>query len=250
MAQKKIKPGSDANSRNGKIVISKDGPYLVSGGLGLSKAVIGTDKNGIPVKWIQGGKYPDRDRYALCRCGKSKTMPYCDGSHAETGFDGTETAAHDSYLDQADTLTGPDLVLTDAEAFCAVARFCDRGEGVWNLTDNSDDPGSRKTAIQEACDCPAGRLVAWNRETGEPIEPDFEPSITLVEDPEQDASGPVWVKGGVPVVSADGIEYEVRNRVTLCRCGESENKPFCDGSHLSSGFNDGDESLPGNSREK
>jgi CDGSH-type Zn-finger protein len=33
------------------------------------------------------------------------------------------------------------------------------------------------------------------------------------------------------VISADGKAYEVRNRVTLCRCGSSNNKPFCDGSH-------------------
>ncbi|MHB8164175.1 MAG: CDGSH iron-sulfur domain-containing protein [Methanoregula sp.] len=31
---------------------------------------------------------------------------------------------------------------------------------------------------------------------------------------------------------ADGKPYTVRNRVTLCRCGKSGNKPFCDGSHV------------------
>jgi CDGSH-type Zn-finger protein len=40
----------------------------------------------------------------------------------------------------------------------------------------------------------------------------------------------------VPVVAADGSTYEVRNRQTLCRCGESDNKPFCDGSHKQVGF--------------
>ncbi|HAS05054.1 MAG TPA: iron-binding protein, partial [Dehalococcoidia bacterium] len=34
------------------------------------------------------------------------------------------------------------------------------------------------------------------------------------------------------VNSAKGEPYEVRNRVTLCRCGKSSNKPICDGSHL------------------
>ena len=43
--------------------------------------------------------------------------------------------------------------------------------------------------------------------------------------------GPIWVRGGIPVASADGKTYEVRNRLTLCRCGRSANKPFCDGSH-------------------
>jgi CDGSH-type Zn-finger protein len=40
------------------------------------------------------------------------------------------------------------------------------------------------------------------------------------------------------VVSGDGAAYETRNRVTLCRCGQSSNKPFCDGTHASVGFKD------------
>jgi CDGSH-type Zn-finger protein len=39
------------------------------------------------------------------------------------------------------------------------------------------------------------------------------------------------VRGGITIESADGVPYEVRNRVTLCRCGRSDNKPFCDASH-------------------
>ncbi len=60
----------------------------------------------------------------------------------------------------------------------------------------------------------------------------------MIEDPQEGVSGPLWVRGGIPVVSADGTPYEVRNRVTLCRCGASQNKPFCDGSHASIGFTD------------
>jgi CDGSH-type Zn-finger protein len=44
------------------------------------------------------------------------------------------------------------------------------------------------------------------------------------------------VRGGIAVVSADGEQYEVRNRMTLCRCGASSNKPFCDGTHASIKF--------------
>lgn len=50
--------------------------------------------------------------------------------------------------------------------------------------------------------------------------------------------GPYRVRGGVPVVGADGRRYEVRERQTLCRCGSSRNKPFCDGSHWYAGFRD------------
>jgi hypothetical protein len=55
--------------------------------------------------------------------------------------------------------------------------------------------------------------------------------IGLIEDPEQQCSGPLWMQGGIPIVAADGFEYEVCNRVALDRCGASKNKPFCDGTH-------------------
>jgi CDGSH-type Zn-finger protein len=61
----------------------------------------------------------------------------------------------------------------------------------------------------------------------------------VVEDPALGCSGPLWVRGGITVESEDGARYEKRNRVTLCRCGASSNKPFCNGSHASIKFDDG-----------
>ena len=52
------------------------------------------------------------------------------------------------------------------------------------------------------------------------------------------ADGPLWVTGGVPVTMSNGQPLEVRNRVTLCRCGQSKIKPLCDGSHYDAGFKD------------
>jgi CDGSH-type Zn-finger protein len=157
-------------------------------------------------------------------------MPYCDGSHARVEFDGTETAADTPYLEQAEQLDGPDLKLTDAEAFCVGAGFCHREGGTWALTRQSADPRAKQMAIEEACECPSGRLVAWEK-GDQAIEPDFEPSIGLIEDAQTKEIGPIWVRGGIPVESSDGSTHEVRNRVTLCRCGRSSNKPFCDGGH-------------------
>ena len=68
------------------------------------------------------------------------------------------------------------------------------------------------------------------------IEPEFAPSIGIVADPAQGLAGPIWVRGGIAVTSAEGETYEVRNRVTLCRCGASANKPFCDARRASIGF--------------
>jgi CDGSH-type Zn-finger protein len=213
-----------------KIKVAADGPYLVSGGVPLVELTIRTDPNGQPHGWKEGRRYPAQDSYALCRCGRSATMPFCDGSHTSVGFDGTETAVDVPYLEQAMEVGGPGLRLTDAEAFCVGAGFCHRQGGAWELTRGSADPRARQTAIEEACDCPSGRLVAWEK-NGPAIEPEFEPSIGLVEDPRGGTMGPIWVRGSIPVESSDGTTYEVRNRVTLCRCGRSSNKPFCDGSH-------------------
>ena len=224
-----------------RIKVVKDGPYLVSGSVPLSTAVILSDEEGMPIRWELKGLYPEKETYALCRCGQSTNKPFCDGTHARIGFDGTETASRKKYLEQAETISGPDLILTDAEKLCAVARFCHRAGDAWTLTEKSDDPRSKKIAIEEACACPSGRLVAWDKKSGTPMEPEFEPSINLIENPETKISGPIWVKGCLPIESSDGTEYEIRNRVTLCRCGRSENKPFCDGTHVTIGFSAFDE---------
>ena len=212
------------------IVVSKDGPYLVSGDVPMAEQTIVTDEEGVSVAWRRGRRYESKDGCALCRCGNSKNKPYCDGSHVKVEFDGAETAVREPYREQARTLEGPGITLTDAEHLCAGARFCDRAGGIWSLVQDSDDPGAKAIAIQEAKDCPSGRLVVWN-DDGTPIEPAFESSFGVVEGPDDGVHGPLWVRGGIPVVSEDGTPYEVRNRVTLCRCGRSSNKPFCDGSH-------------------
>ena len=233
-----------------KIKVSKDGPYLVSGNLPLDKQIIMGDETGIPAKYQQGEKYPDHENCSLFRCGATKKQPFCDGSHVAVKFDGTETSGNKPYMKMAETTHGPNLDLTDAEELCALARFCDRGETVWTLTEKSDKPANKKLAIEEACQCPAGRLVAWEKMSGKPIEPAFPPSLSVIEDAALKVSGPLWVKGNVPIEGADGTCYEVRNRVTLCRCGRSENKPFCDGSHTEIEFDDGDSAINGHKHKK
>jgi CDGSH-type Zn-finger protein len=213
-----------------KIEIAQDGPYLVSGDLPLSEQRIVINAEGESLEYKEGKKYPKKPPYALCRCGQSSNKPFCDGTHAKIQFDGTETASHQPYLAQAETIEGPTMLLTDAENLCAFARFCDPKGRVWNLV-LEDNPEARKLVEHEAGHCPAGRLVAWDKKTGQPIEPKFEPSLGLIEDTAKQVSGPIWVRGGIPVISADGKTYEIRNRMTLCRCGRSTNKPFCDGSH-------------------
>jgi len=231
------------NMEDKRIKISENGPYLVSGGIPLVKLKVITDDLEYPYKWVEESKYPEQESYALCRCGQSKNKPFCDKTHLKVGFDGTEVATTDSYMERAKTLEGPDLILTDNYDLCSHTAFCTRAGGIGSLVMRSDDPEAKKTAIEEAANCDSGRLVVWDKETNEPIEGELELSIVVAEEPDKNVSGALWVRGGIPINSLDGIVYEVRNRVTLCRCGNSFNKPFCDGTHIMMGFSDGDESI-------
>lgn len=222
-----------------KVTVMKDGPYLVEGSIPLAKQTIIADAEGASRDWQQGEPIEAAASYALCRCGQSSNPPFCDSTHLKIEFDGTEVASREPYIDQAQTFSGPTMDLTDAQSLCASGRFCDPDGSVWRLIRNTDDPQLREKFQRMAADCPAGRLVVWDRSTGQPLEPQLEQSIGLVEDPAAEVSGPLWVRGGIAIQSADGEAYEVRNRVTLCRCGASDNKPFCDGSHVSVGFRDG-----------
>jgi CDGSH-type Zn-finger protein len=214
------------------ITVTEDGPYVVSGGIPMSVQTMVPDEEGLSVGWREGEPYPVEETYLLCRCGKSGNKPYCDHTHLEIPFAGAETASREPFAAQAEEKTvGPRLELTDVRALCASARFCDRAGGVWDNTRASDNLEARMIAIEEVQNCPAGRLVIADRE-GKVLEPEFAPSLGLVEDVAEGVHGPIWVRGGIPVVAADGYAYEVRNRVTLCRCGRSSNKPFCDGSHV------------------
>lgn len=51
-------------------------------------------------------------------------------------------------------------------------------------------------------------------------------------------NGPLRVKGDVTIKDSEGGVYDLKGRdaVSLCRCGHSNNKPFCDGSHNREGF--------------
>ncbi len=227
---------STQKTAGARVQIVKDGPYMVSGGLPLKKQTIGTNSAGESVKWLEGKTYATHASYALCRCGHSANKPFCDGSHGKVGFNGTETASRGTYAEQAKLTRGPTMSLTDAEPLCAFARFCDPNGQVWSLVNETDDASARKHFVRQVGECPAGRLAAWDNDTGKTVEPKFEPSIGLIDDPANQCAGPVWLRGGVQLIGSDGFHYEVRNRVTLCRCGASKNKPFCDATHAAIKF--------------
>ena len=217
------------------IRIMKDGPYIVSGSVPISEKIIISRGKGYVYE--DGEPLPQRAVYSLCRCGKTKTPPFCDGSHVADHFDGTETACKTDYMSRAARIDGAGLDLLD-DGRCAFARFCHREDGdAWELAEDSASEHHRSEAIIAANECPAGRLTAVEKD-GTVHEPVYEPGIEILQDPEEHVSCGIFVKGGIPIESADGSRYEVRNRVVLCRCGFSGNKPFCDSRHVSEGYRD------------
>ena len=216
---------------SGYIKVTKNGPYLVIGSVPLFPMTIDCDGKGTPIRWAIGDRLKTTQNYILCRCGRSAMKPFCDGNHLKTNFDGTEVADNEPFEKIAQQIDGPELLLKDVVIFCASARFCHRGGDIWDAIHRTNDPEAKKNVIENSCDCPSGRLVVLEKKTSVTIEPALEKSIGAIEDPSIGANGPFWIRGGILVYSSDGKLYEVRNRMTLCRCGKSTNKPFCDSSH-------------------
>jgi len=210
-----------------RVQVLRNGPYLVSGNVPLFPATIVCDQGEIPAKWRIGDRLQTTQTYSLCRCGQTKNKPFCDGTHLKVNFDGTETSDNEPFEKMAKEVDGPTLKLKDAEILCASARFCHRGGDIWQQIPISDNPELKQNAVRNASDCPSGRLVIIDKATGKPIEPLLEKSIGLIEDPSKGVDGPYWIRSGIPVYSAGGMLYEVRNRVTLCRGGKSTHQPFC-----------------------
>jgi CDGSH-type Zn-finger protein len=214
----------DLISDGKKIKVAKNGPYTVFGKVPLKEEVVKKDSMGRSERWEETKKhYPD-ETYCLCRCGKSTNKPFCTGDHI--GFEGGETARRDTYDENAKIYPGAEGVeLLQDPILCVGAGFC---HGKYNVGQTVKKKSTLDIAIQQTFDCPGGSLVL--RIDGVKQEPELDKCISATSS--SGNAGPLWVKGGIPVESSDGYVYEVRNRVALCRCGKSRNKPFCDGSHI------------------
>lgn len=236
-----IQIGTTANNKGIYVEITNLGPYLLHGDLKLVQNFIMPNSKGISIDYKEGEVYPTKKETYLCRCGLSKHKPFCDGSHqhaAENGVDLREIATFQPELASSEIIEGPIVSLTDDEKLCAFARFCDNGKRIWNETEENNQKSADLT-VEMAHHCPSGRLIAWNKNNQPIEETNTETSIGIIEDIANDCSGPLALWGGIPVKSSKGEFYEVRNRQTLCRCGQSSNKPFCDGTHASMKFQDG-----------
>jgi CDGSH-type Zn-finger protein len=217
------------------IIVQPDGPYLVKGGIPLVEKIQVVTEHGEPITWKKVRTFPARPTYLLCRCGKSKTLPFCDGEHRRTGFDGTETADERPTAErQLEFPGGVQISVRHDDYLCMASGFCGtRWSTMEELVRNSENTDVRSRVIAMIERCPSGSLVYSLRGETEDIEPDLAPSIAFTIDVL--SAGPVkgayWVTGNIPIRRADGKLFEIRNRVTLCSCGRSRKKPLCDGTH-------------------
>lgn len=212
-----------------EIAVQPNGPYLVSGSVPLVRVHVVESEQGEPIAWHEDGSIEAPETYRLCRCGGCSSKPFADEAGCSS-FDGTEAAPGDGYADRAKTLGGTPVTVLDDRKICSHAGFCaNRITNVWKAAKTIDDDEALRAQIVEMIErCPSGALTYLA--DGEPVEPQLPVQIGV------ETNGPLRVTGGIVVTRADGQPFETRNRVSLCRCGQSKNKPLCDGTHKEIGF--------------
>ena len=206
-------------ANNPTIELAKNGPLLVKG--------LGDLQNS------KGDPIPTKQVMALCRCGGSKTKPFCDGTHADNGF--SDEKLEGRLPDKRDDYSGEGITIHDNRSICSHAAACTNGlPHVWRLKVEPwiDPDGDGAEAIIDTIrQCPSGAL-AYTVGGVLHQDQDRSPAILVSKD------APYVVTGGVELLQVEWGEGASKEHYVLCRCGASKNKPFCDGSHWSVEFKD------------
>jgi CDGSH-type Zn-finger protein len=223
------------SKRDLKIEVTKDGPYVVQGHVPLVRKTQVVSEYGEPLTWKKGEVIETPETYDLCRCGKSSYRPLCDVTHALIDFDGTETADTGVTAERQEAYEGgTEIAVKRDYSLCMESGFCgNRITDVQEMVPHTDDTQVRSQVMAMIERCPSGSYTYSIKEGEDDIEPDLPQQIAQSTEITSDGpiEGPLWVTGGIPIERADGEPFETRNRVTLCNCGQSHNKPLCDGTH-------------------
>jgi CDGSH-type Zn-finger protein len=218
-----------------KITVVPNGPYLIEGGIPLVRKVQVVSEYGEPLAWKTEQRIETKDSYSLCRCGKSTTFPFCDGTHRKIHFDGAEMADTHTTTDRRETYPeGTNITISYDPYLCMNSGFCrNRDRGIEEMLPDTDDSEVRELVMAMIERCPSGSYTYSIQEGDADIEPDYPQQIALTTEVTSDGpiEGPLWVTGNIPIERSDGQPFEIRNRVTLCSCGHSLIKPLCDGTH-------------------
>jgi CDGSH-type Zn-finger protein len=208
-----------------KIVCLPNGPYYLLNDMTAVAVPHLRRANGESCASVRG--------VALCRCGGSKNKPFCDGTHGTIGFRDQNVA--DRSQNRRVNYVGNRITIHDNRAICAHAGFCtDSLEMVFRSQQEpwiDPDGASVERIIETIKRCPSGAL-SYSIDSVEHRDQDRAPTVTVTND------GPYAVTGGIELVGVPFGEGASTEHYTLCRCGASKNKPFCDGSHWEVGFRD------------
>jgi CDGSH-type Zn-finger protein len=214
-----------------KIVALPNGPYYL---------ITNSEPVEIPNLQNAGGKALSTvTGVALCRCGQSKNKPFCDGTHSVVGFSSKVIDESRNAKDKRKNYVGSNNKITihDNRAICAHAKECIKNHAVFNDSARpwiNPDGATIESIIQTVKDCPSGAL-SYSIDGIEYRDQDRQPMVTVARD------GPYAITGGIEL-SGDNVRFgegASKEHYTLCRCGASNNKPFCDGSHHEIHFKDG-----------
>lgn len=170
---------------------------------------------------------------ALCRCGQSKNKPFCDGTHGTIGFSDRRIA--DGSQNKRMNYVGQRITIHDNRGICSHAGFCTDGlKAVFRMHQEpwiDPDGAGVEEIIETIKKCPSGAL-SYSIDDVEHRDQERAPMVTVTND------GPYSVTGGIELIGVQFGEGASTEHYTLCRCGQSKNKPFCDGSHWEVGFRD------------
>lgn len=85
--------------------------------------------------------------------------------------------------------------------------------------------------VSQVKQCPSGALsFYYNEETPDSVEVTTDTTVEIT------ANGPLLVYGNISIKDTQGNETKKHKVTAFCRCGHSQNKPYCDGSHVKEGF--------------
>ena len=218
-----------------RIRIKANGSIKVPGDIPLVRKTQVVSEHGEPLTWKNEGKIETNGDYSLCRCGRSAEMPFCDKAHHNFPFDGTETASNEPTASRQRPYPGGVMITVKKDhSLCMDSGFCGLlGKSTKMLVKETADTGIRSMLIAMVERCPSGSLTYSLEPDPTEIEPDLPQQIAVTTEITSDGpiEGPLNVTGYIEIERSDGTLMEVRNRVTLCNCGLSCNKPLCDGTH-------------------
>ena len=181
----------------------------------------------------QKGPIGTKETMALCRCGGSANKPFCDGTHAKIGFSSAKLEGR--VEDKRENYQGKKITIHDNRGICAHAGRCTDGlPSVFRLKEEpwiDPDATSADEIIATIQKCPSGAL-SYSVDDVEHRDRDGEPTIFVA------PNGPYVVSGGPDLSDTIRLEGTSQEHFTMCRCGGSKNKPFCDGTHWHIKFED------------